>query len=187
MLLLRKCCVQALSYLSQVVPPSLTAQHFARFDEELATFVLELLTLPGRPSALACAEERLSVFRQRLRLPTRFNGAGLLSVDGVGPAAFVGSVIACCEVDSVLAAHASGLERFAEPALRLLLTRLAPLGNERANEVLHLPLAAPMDLFSPARYVEQDSDNKRAPKMQRVWGKVIRVPRRAGWSHWRPR
>ena len=175
LLLLRKCCVQALSYLSQVVPPSLTAQHFARFDDELAHFVLELLALPGRPSALACSEERLSVFRQRLRLPTRFNGAGLLGVDGVGPAAFVGSVIACCEVDPVLATHASGLERFAEPALRLLLTRLAPLGNERANEVLHLPLAAPMDLFSPARYVEQDSDNKRAPKMQRVWGKVIRV------------
>ncbi len=53
----------------------------------------------------------------------------------------------------MVATHASGLERFAEPALRLLLTRLAPLGNERANEVLLLPLA----------------------KMQRVWGKVIRV------------
>jgi hypothetical protein len=84
MLLLRKCCVPALNYLSQVVPPSLTAQHFARFDEELASFVLELLALPGRPSALAC-DERLSVFRQRIRLPTRFNGAGLLGVDGWGP------------------------------------------------------------------------------------------------------
>ena len=52
MLLLRKCCVQALNFLSQVVPPSLTAQHFARFDEELAAFVLELLTLPGRPGGL---------------------------------------------------------------------------------------------------------------------------------------
>ncbi len=51
MLLLRKCCVQALSYLSQVVPSSLTAQHFAHFDKELAAFVLELLALPGRPSA----------------------------------------------------------------------------------------------------------------------------------------
>ena len=84
MLLLRKCCVQALNFLSQVVPPSLTAQHFARFDVELAAFVLELLTLPGRPHGLACAEERLSAFRQRLRLPTRFNGAGLLGLDGVG-------------------------------------------------------------------------------------------------------
>ncbi len=65
-------------------------------------------------------------------------------MDGVGLAAFVGSVIACCEVDSVLAAHATGLELFAEPSSRLLLTRLAPLGNERANEVLHLPLAAHM-------------------------------------------
>ena len=120
MLLLRKCCVQALNFLSQVVPPSLTAQHFARFDVELAAFVLELLTLPGRPHGLACAEERLSVFRQRLRLPTRFNGAGLLGVDGVGPAAFVGSVIACCDVDTVLADNIAGLERFAAPAVRLL-------------------------------------------------------------------
>ncbi len=31
MLLLRKCCVQALNFLSQVVP---TAQHFARFDAD---------------------------------------------------------------------------------------------------------------------------------------------------------
>ncbi len=94
---------------------------------------------------------------------------------GVWPAAFVSSVIACCEVDSVIAAHASGLELLAEPALRLLRTQLAPLGNESANEVLHLPLAAPIDLFSPARYVEQNSDNRRAPEMQHVWGKVIRV------------
>ncbi len=94
-------------------------------------------------------------------MPTRFNGAGLLVVDGVIPAAFVGSVIACCEVDSVIATHASDLERFAEPALRLLLTRLAPLGNERANEVLLLPLAAPMDLFSlPATWSQTRTTNE---------------------------
>ena len=151
MLLMRKCCVVALNYLSQVVPPSLTAQHFARFDEELAAFVAELLTLPGRPQGLACAEERMSVFRQRLRLPTRFNGAGLLGVDGVGPAAFVGSVISCCEVDPVLTSHIAGLTRFAAPAVRLLLERLAPLGNELASKVLLLPLEAPVDLFNPAR------------------------------------
>ena len=173
MLLLRKCCVQALNFLSQVVPPSLTAQHFARFDAELAAFVLELLTLPGRPHGLACADERLSVFRERLRLPTRFNGAGLLGVDGVGPAAFVGSVIACCEVDTVLANNIAGLERFAAPAVRLLQARLAPLGNERVNATLHLPLEVPVDLFSPARYVEQDSKTNRAPKMQQRWGKEI--------------
>ena len=173
MLLLRKCCVLALSYLSQVVPPSLTAQHFARFDEELAAFVHELLTLPGRPHGLLCVEERMSVFRQRLRLPTRFNGAGLLGVDGVGPAAFVGSVIACCEVDTVLADNITGLERFAAPAIRMLQARLAPLGNERVNATLRLPLGVPVDLFSPARYVEQDSKTNRAPKMQQVWGKEV--------------
>ena len=50
----------------------------------------------------------------------------LLGVDGVGPAAFVGSVIACCEVDTVLADNIAGLERFAAPAVRLLQARLAP-------------------------------------------------------------
>ena len=54
MLLLRKCCVQALNFHSNV-PPSLTAQHFPRFDAQLAAFVLQLLTLPGRPHGLACA------------------------------------------------------------------------------------------------------------------------------------
>ncbi len=80
----------------------------------------------------------------------------------MGPAAFVGSVIDCCEV---LAAHALCLEHFAEPVLHLLLARLAPLCHEPVNKVLHLPLDAPTDLFSPARYVEQDSDNKSAPGM----------------------
>ncbi len=68
--------MQALSSLVQVVPPSLVERHFARFDEELTAFVLELLTLPGRPHGLPCAEDRLSVFLQRLRMPTWFNGAG---------------------------------------------------------------------------------------------------------------
>ncbi len=54
--------MQTLNFLSLVVPPSLTAQRFSRFDAELAAFVLELLTLPGWPHGLASAEERLSVF-----------------------------------------------------------------------------------------------------------------------------
>ncbi len=39
MLLLRTCCLPQLKYLAQVVPPSLTAQNFARFDEGVATLV----------------------------------------------------------------------------------------------------------------------------------------------------
>jgi hypothetical protein len=142
--------------------------------------------LPGRPHGLTCAEERLSMFRQRLRLPTRFNGAGLLDVDGVEPAAFVGSVIACCEVDTVLADNFAGLEGFAAPAVRLLQARLDPLGNERVNATLHLPLEVPVDHFSPARYVEQDSKTNRASKMQQRWEGDSR-PRRAGSGRWRPR
>ncbi len=57
MLLLRMCCLPQLNYLAQVVPPSITAQHFARFDEGVAAFVLELLTPRGRtrlPSSDGC-------------------------------------------------------------------------------------------------------------------------------------
>ena len=89
--------------------------------------MLELLTLPGRPHGLPCAGDRLSVFMQRLRMPTWFNG--VTATDDVRPAAFVGSVIACCEADTVLAGHISGLARFAAPAIAMLQARLAPLGR----------------------------------------------------------
>jgi len=98
-----------------------------------------------------------------------------MGVHGVGPAAFLGSVIASCDEDPVLAANIAGLGRFAAPAIRLLQRRLAPLGNERVNRVLHLPLDNPVDFLNPARYVEQDSDSKRAPKMQQVWAKEVHV------------
>ncbi len=60
MLLMRMCCLPQLNYLTQVVPPSLTARHFTRFDEGVAAFVLELLTPRGRVR-LACSDERMSV------------------------------------------------------------------------------------------------------------------------------
>ncbi len=85
MLLLRMCCLPQLNYLAQVVPPSITAQHFARFDAGVAAFVLELLTPRGR-TRLACSDERMSVFRRRLRLPLRLNGAGLIGMDSIGAA-----------------------------------------------------------------------------------------------------
>ncbi len=106
--------------------------------------MLELVTLPGRPHGLACAEERLSVSGRGCAGQRASTAPGCY---GVGPAAFVGSVIACCEVDTVLANTIVGLERFAAPAVRLLQARLAPLGNERVNATLHLPLEVPVDLF----------------------------------------
>jgi hypothetical protein len=42
MLLLRTCCLPQLNYFAQVVPPSLTAQHFARFARA------------SQPSCLSC-------------------------------------------------------------------------------------------------------------------------------------
>ena len=71
MLLLRTCCLPQLNYLAQVVPPSLTAQHFARFDEGVATLVLEVLT-PPRGQRLPCPDDRMSVFRRRLRLAVQW-------------------------------------------------------------------------------------------------------------------
>jgi hypothetical protein len=70
-------------------------------------------------------------------------------VDGVGSTAFVGSVVACCEVATALANNIAGLEPFTAPAVRLLQARLAPLGNKRVNATLHLPLEVPVHLFSP--------------------------------------
>jgi hypothetical protein len=174
MLLLRMCCLPQLNYLAQVVPPSLTAQHFARFDEGVATLVLELLT-PPRGQRLPCPDDRMSVFRRRLRLPMRFNGAGLIGVDSIGAAAFVGSVVAACEADQVLARNIGGLERFARPALLLLQARLAPLGATKVGQLLKLPLSGDLDLFDPSRYVEQDSDEKPAPKVQQKWSKEVHV------------
>jgi len=174
MLLLRMCCLPQLNYLAQVVPPSLTAQHFARFDEGVAAFVLELLTPRGR-TRLACSDERMSVFRRRLRLPLRLNGAGLIGVDSICAAAFVGSVVASCEADKVLSRNIGGFERFARPARLLLQARLAPLGATKTNELLKLPLSGDLDLFDPSRYVEQDSDEKSAPKMQQKWSREVHV------------
>jgi hypothetical protein len=177
MLLLRTCCLPQLNYLAQVVPPSLTAQHFARFDEGVATLVLELLT-PPRGQRLPCPDDRMSVFRRRLRLPMRFNGAGLIGVDSIGAAAFVGSVVAACEADQVLARNIGGLERFARPALLLL---LAPLGATKVGQLLKLPLSGDLDLFDPSRYVEQDSDEKPAPKLQQKWSKEVHVAAARAW------
>jgi hypothetical protein len=156
------------------VPPSLTIPHFTRFDEDLAELTLELLSLPGRPG-LPCGEERLSTFKQRLRLPTRFNGAGLLGVDGIGPAAFVGSVIGSCHANPGLSDHIAGLRRFANPVINLLRDRLAVLGDEVVNSILRQPLDDPVHLFDPARYMEYDEETKEAmiPKMQQVWSRQI--------------
>ena len=177
-LLLRKCCMPALNYLAQVVPPSLAAQHFARFDALVADFLLELLTLPGRARSPACADARMSVFRQRLRLPTFFNGAGLIGVDRIAPAAFIASVAAAAEADTILTNHIAGLERFALPALHLLQARLAPLGPAKVDALLHLPLEVPVDLFNHSRYVEQTDDEsaehkKQAPKLQWKWSREV--------------
>jgi hypothetical protein len=64
----RLCCMPLFNYLAQVTPPSLTAQHFAEYDIQVADFVLQLLTLPGRAIASCphCAEGRMRAFRRRL-------------------------------------------------------------------------------------------------------------------------
>ena len=120
----------------------------------------------------------MSVFRQRLRLPTFFNGAGLIGVDRIAPAAFIASVAAAAEADTILTNHIAGLERFALPALHLLQARLAPLGPAKVDALLHLPLEVPVDLFNHSRYVEQTDDEsaehkKQAPKLQWKWSREV--------------
>jgi len=164
----------ALNFLAQVVPSTLTAGHFAYFDEQIAHLTLELMTLPGRSVGPACSEDRITAFRRRLRLPTFFNGAGLTGVDGVAPAAFIASVAAAAGVDPTLKHHIDGLERFALPALHMLQARLAPLGPTRVQALLRLPALDPLDIFDQTRYVEQDADEETtAPKLQWKWSREI--------------
>jgi hypothetical protein len=175
MLLLRQCCMPALNYLAQVVPTSLTARHFARFDEEVANLVLELQTLRGRAGSPHCPDARRRAFARRLRLPLRLGGAGLVGVDSIGPAAFISSVAASAAADPILTRHITGLERFARPALQLLQARLLPLGSTRCNTLLRLPLASDIDLYDHSRYVEPDTEQKTAPKLQREWSQAVHV------------
>jgi len=176
LLLLRMCCLPQLNYLSQVVPPHLAEEHFARFDAGIAALVEDLLTLPSSLPKLACPEARAAVFKRRLRLPLRFNGAGLVGVHGICAAAFAGSVAAAAAVDALLASNIGGLARFARPSRLILQARLAPLGTSKINILLHMPLADDADLFDLSRYVEQDSDDKKsAPKLQQMWSKAVHV------------
>jgi hypothetical protein len=148
MLLPRLCFMPLLNYLAQVTPPSLTAQHFADFDVQVADFVLQLLTLPGRASCPPCAMDRMRAFRRRLGLPMRHNGAGLVGVDSIAAAAFASSVIAATHADRVLPLHLDGLARFAQPALSALQARLAPLGAQASNSLLKLP--SPVFFLDPS-------------------------------------
>jgi hypothetical protein len=137
-----------LNYLAQVVPPSLTADHFSRFDAGVADLVLQLMTLSGECISPVCADARLAAFKMRLRLPLRFNGAGLIGVDAIGAAAFTASVVTSAHEDSVLMAHIAGLTRFATPALARLRACLDQLGAESVNAHLRLPHLQPVDLFN---------------------------------------
>ncbi len=51
----------------------------------------------------------MRAFRRRLRLPMRHNGAGLIGVDSISAAAFVGSVVAAVHADPVLFLLLDGL------------------------------------------------------------------------------
>ena len=109
MLLLRKCTMPALLYLAQVVPPSLSSEPFARFDDMVADCVADMLTLGPGARGPPCPPDRLAVFRHRLRLPMCYNGAGLAGPGPIAAAAFVGSVSASVGANQTLAAHVHGL------------------------------------------------------------------------------
>ena len=174
MLLLRKCTMPALLYLAQVVPPSLSSEPFARFDDMVADCVADMLTLGPGARGPPCPPDRLAVFRHRLRLPMCYNGAGLAGPGPIAAAAFVGSVSASVGADQTLAAHVHGLERFAMPAMRMLRARLAALGDTNVNTILRLPLEAPLDLFDRSRYVKPTSEEKpKASTLQWEWSTEI--------------
>ena len=167
-----------LNYLAQVVPPSLTADHFSRFDAGVADLVLQaqLMTLSGECISPVCADARLAAFKMRLRLPLRFNGAGLIGVDALqgDDDAKVSLVLDWLRAPSMVLVPFLQSSANHSPELKAFLARLADDGN---------PLATRDDESADARRV-------RACSRRLKWGqraKALRTLLSPGVANEHPR
>ena len=110
--LLRLCVASAPVYLAQVTPPHLTHDLFERFNTRMVDCGLEMLTQPGQPEPSYSAMRRARA-RQRMQLPLRHKGMGVLSITLRHPIAYFASVASCLVEDKTLARHVNGLRDFA--------------------------------------------------------------------------
>ena len=126
--LLRLCVSTAPTFLAQVTPPMLTHALFADLDSKLVDSALELL-VPAGHSEPSYSEERRQRAEQRLQLPLRHKGAGIVSIALRHPIAYFASVASCLALDPALAEHIDGLQRFAPDAHARVLALLGPASS----------------------------------------------------------
>jgi hypothetical protein len=143
--LLRVCVASAPIFLAQVTPPLLTHDLFLDFDEKMQECALQLATLPGQDPPY-CSVERLARAKQRLQLPIRHKGAGILSVARRHAIAYFSSVVSSSVAEDQLAAHLDGLTRFGADTHARLLTVVGPVcsTSEPVENLLHRSNANPM-------------------------------------------
>jgi hypothetical protein len=94
-----------------------------------------------------------------LHTAAQLPGAGLICVDSISAAAFVGSVVAAAP-DPVLLLHVDGLTRSAQPVLARLQTPAAI--------VLQLPLSHPFFLLTQLEFVSWFRFQFRIPQLARI-------------------
>jgi hypothetical protein len=170
MLLLRRCGPIALNFLAQVTPSHFTLADFAKFDDDLATFVYNsILALPNQPPPLGCSENRFARFKERVRLPLRHRGCGMASLALTAPAAFFSSVMSAAAEHPSLRVHLDGLKRFSAGVMTQIKTRFGPVVSEDAQTFLDsiFPEDASSGLVDPAFYVDLFT-KKSDLKLQRV-------------------
>ena len=123
--LLRVSVSSAPVHLAQLAPPLLTHDLFEHFDDRMVECGFALLTLPGQDEPKYSAERRRRA-KQRLTLPFRHKGAGIVSIGMRHALAYFSSVAVCAATDDDLAAHIGGLRRFAADTHQRLLACVGP-------------------------------------------------------------
>ena len=121
---LTTCGIKLLSYVAQVVPPSFTVQHLARFDKEVLDIFFGFLTPPDSPSPLSfmtCERDRIKRATLRALLSVGSHGVGLLSAEVSAPAQWW-SCMDAVAFDPTLTPFLQGLNQFTATALKIIIS-----------------------------------------------------------------
>ena len=150
--LLRLCVASAPVYLAQVTPPQLTHDLFERFNTRMVDCGLEMLTQPGQPEPSYSAMRRARA-RQRMQLPLRHKGMGVLSITLRHPIAYFASVASCLVEDKTLARHVNGLRDFAADTHERVLAAVGPAGRHTETIEDLIGRDDPLVLLKPHYFV----------------------------------
>ena len=145
---LSTCGVKLLSYVAQVVPPSFTVRHLARFDEEVLSIFFGILDPPDTPSPLTfltCEVDRVARATLRARLSVGSRGLGLLSAVLSAPSLWWTNMDAI-SFDSTLTPFLQGLTQFTSDAL---VTLISFAGGPNSTTWLDICQLFTVQLFTP--------------------------------------